>query len=571
MDIVRTSINLTKTFRNVGRLKEIVSVFAKNGFAEFISRGVTTKIPDFVLPSSQLKIKEELDKEEEQDWPKIVGKRIRICFEELGPTFIKFGQLLSSRDDLFPNGFIDEMKLLRDKVKGVPFSDSKKLIENSLGRPIEDIFLEVNPHPIGTASIGVVYKAKLLDGSEVVVKVRRPGIEKSIEVDFSILSYLATQAERMSEEVKYIGISRVLHDFAISLQSELNFNIEALNCERFKVNLEKKDTKSIFYVPKIYKEYTRENVLVMEYLSGVPFSDQKKIDEVKSELVEKFEYGIELFVKSFLQDGFFHADLHGGNFFLLDNGKIGIIDFGLMGSLTQKSRMNFVSIIYSLLTYNYENLVYEFLDVAVYEDIPDIDKLIIDVRDSLSQFVGLTVQQTNFSILLRSTISTLTKHQIYLPRDWFIVFRSLMTLDGVGKDIGIDFDIFRILNDDIKDIIKNSYNKDDLIEEAIWTGKDLLSSLRVVPRHLRWFLKDFAKKGYAVEIVHTGHEKGVNSITNSVIFLGHTVLTGVFISAGVSVLGDVQITHWSQVSLLSWVFWLFGLVSFFKGSIILKK
>ena len=181
MDLIKTGIGISKTIRNVSRLREIVLVFAKHGFDEFISLGITSKIPNFVLPRSKRGIKEELDLETEKDWPKVLGYRLRLCFEELGPAFIKFGQILSSREDLFDSSFIDEMKLLRDKVKSVPFSEVESQIEMSLGKPISKVFKSIDPTAIGTASIGVVFKGELLDGRQVVLKVKRPEIEKMME------------------------------------------------------------------------------------------------------------------------------------------------------------------------------------------------------------------------------------------------------------------------------------------------------------------------------------------------------------------------------------------------------
>ena len=230
MDLIKTGIGIGKTIRNVARLRDIVSVFARHGFAEFISIGVTSKIPDFVLPSSQKDIKREIAEKGEKSLGKTLGYRLRLCFEELGPAFIKFGQLLGSREDLFDKGFIDEMHQLRDKVKPVSLTISIKTIEESLGKKFSEVFESIDEKPVGTASIGVVYKAKLLNGDEVVVKVRRPQISKEITRDFSILSFLATQVEKASEEIRYLGLSRIVNDFAISLQNELNFNIEAMSC-----------------------------------------------------------------------------------------------------------------------------------------------------------------------------------------------------------------------------------------------------------------------------------------------------------------------------------------------------
>ncbi|NOT79522.1 MAG: hypothetical protein HOP07_11065 [Bacteriovoracaceae bacterium] len=565
MDLIKAGIGLSKTIRNVGRLQEIVMVFARHGFDEFITKNTTNKIPNFVLPKSKKRIRDELANKSEKDWNQVLGFRLRKCFEELGPAFIKFGQLLSSRDDLFHVSFLDEMRMLRDKVKPVGFEEVRSHIEASIGGTVENVFSSFQKEAIGTASIGVVFRATLKNGLPVVVKVRRPGIEKEIETDFSILMFLSMQAERVSKELKYLGISRVVNDFSLTLHRELNFHVEALNCERLQRNIEKHDDQKLYYIPKVYKEYSSDSVLVMEELIGIPFSRNSEIQSKRDEIIPKMEYGVRLFLKTFLKDGFFHADLHGGNFFYLNDGKIGLIDFGLMGSLSKSGRHHFIAIIYAILSYNYENLVYEFLDVAEYDTIPDTDSLIRDVREALSPFVGLTVKQTNFSDLLSVILTTLKKHQIYLPREWYIIFRALITLDGVGKQLGIDLNIFGILEGDIEEIIESTFSKDELLEETAWAARDLTSTLRLLPRHIKWFLRDFAKKGYAVEVRNTGYEKEFRSATGAIIFLGYSLLSSVFLYSGIMIFNNREISHWAQIPTGSWILWSLGTLLFSRG------
>lgn len=564
MDIIKTGIGLGKTIKNVGRLREMASVFARHGFDEFITYGVTSKIPNFALPKASKGIKEELKQKEDREWPEVIGYRLRQCFEELGPAFIKFGQLLASREDLFDPAFTEEMAKLRDNVRAIPFSEVKGTFEQDLGQPTEEVFSSIEEAPIGTASIGVVYRGQLKSGEKVVIKVRRPGIEKEIATDFSLLHFMATQAEKVSDEVRYLGVSRIIKDFTLSLQVELNFNIEAMNAARFKKNLEKHDTQKVFRIPKIYEDYSCETILVMEEMVGIPFSHKEEILPVLDKVQSNLLYGVEIFMKTLLKDGFFHADLHGGNFFYLETGEIGLIDFGLMGALSKKSRKNFIAIIYALTTYNYENLVYEFLDVAEYEEIPDIDLLIQDVRDALAPFVGLTVQQTNFTLVLLTVIKALKKHRLYLPRDWYIVFRSLMTLDGVGRSIDLDLDLLKLFEKDIHEIIQDSFSKEDLIEEGIWSAKDIMSSARVFPRHLKWFLKNWSKKGYAFELIHSGHEEAAKSLSSSIVFLGHALLSAVFFYSGVSLI-EATILSWRDVPLIVWPIWLLSFAFFISG------
>lgn len=569
MDLIRTGMGIRQTIKNVSRLREIVTVFAKHGFAEFFSSGVLALVPGLPSISSAKKIRDQLDEEVaesvERDWSRVLGTRLRKCFEELGPAFVKFGQLLSSREDLFPDAFIEEMALLKRNVKSVPFAEVKEAIELSLGKKIEVVFNHIDEAPIGTASIGLVYKAQLKNGKDVVLKVRRPRIKSLLETDFQLLSFLAGQAERMSEDLKAIGLARIITDFSSTLRTELNFNIEALNCQRLKENLEKHDTEGVFYIPHIYKEYTKEDLLVMEYLDGIPFSEADKLKDRMDVVHPKLEAGMGLFLKTFLQDGFFHADLHGGNFLLLESGEIGLLDFGLMGTLGKRSRQNFVAIIYALISYNFENLIYEFLDVADYGNIPDVDALIQDVKSGLGPYVGLTAQQTDFSDVLQIVLKTLRKHDLYLPSDWFVVFRALMTVDGTGRSLGLDLDVYSVLERDIGDIIEKTLSKDDLMEEAIWTGRDFLTSMRILPRHLKWFFREWGKRSYGIEIIHTGHEKMASQITLAIQGIGYFFLTGVFTVSGVLLVGQENIIHYQSVPVICWLFWMLALAALLQG------
>ena len=337
-----------------------------------------------------------------------------------------------------------------------------------------------------------------------------------------------------------------------------------------KKNLEKHDDKKWFVIPTVYKELSSEDVLVMEEIKGIPFTRLDAIfkERDKADVILKMEYGVQLFVKTFLKDGFFHADLHGGNFFLLDDGRIALIDFGLMGNLSKNGRHHFIAIVYALLSSNYENLVYEFLDVAEYEGIPDIEKLVRDVREALSLYIGLSVRQTNFSELLMVVLTTLKKHQIYLPRDWYVVFRALITLDGVGKSLGIDLNIFGILEQDIDEIVASTLNKDDLIEEAAWASRDITAAIRLFPRHFRWFIRDFARKGYAFEIKNSGYERELENMSSSISFLGFSFISGVLIFSGVFLLSAKDIHEWNDIPTLTWILWSIGLILFSSG---LKK
>jgi ubiquinone biosynthesis protein len=568
MDIIKTGIGISKTIKNVSRFREILNVLSRHGFAELIIKsGLDKVIPGFVLPSRVSELKsEDLSKEE---WWQHFGEQLRKSFEELGPSFIKLGQLLATREDLLEPSVIKELKLLQDQVKGIPFEVAKKVIEENLGKSISDVFSSIDQVPIGTASIGVVYKAELHNGQKVVVKVRRPNISKLILTDFEILIYIINKIERVSSDLRFLGLSKMISDFFKSTQTELNFLIEAQNCERLRKNLETIDTDRYLVVPKVYREYSSQEVLVLEFLDGRPFNQFTSLDDIGHDMVEKLEKSIQLFTHTLLADGFFHADLHGGNFFVMRDRTIGIIDFGLMGTLSKKNRANLIAILYSILTYNFDNLVYEFLDVAEYESVPDHEELIRDIKDAVSPYIGLSVKETNMTELVRNLIRTLGKHELYLPREWFIIFRALMTLDGVGKSIGYDINIFKVLEKDLPGLMSELLSQKNAQEELMWVAKDVINSIRIVPKHLKWFLKEVSRNNYSIELRIRDLDKVSKSINRSFYSLGLSLLACVFVLSGTVFVRNIQVTALSDVPLLSWIFW--GLASYLMVRIALLR
>ncbi len=554
MDLIKTGIGISKTIKNVSRFREILTVLSRHGFSELIVKsGLDKLIPGFVLPARVSELKNETLSNDE--WWGIFGTQLRLSFEELGPSFIKVGQLLATREDILEPSMIRQLKLLQNKVKGIPFDAALKVIESNLGKSWQEVFSSIEQEPIGTASIGVVYKAELHDGQKVVVKVRRPHIAKTLLTDFEILLFIVQQIEKVSTEIKFMGMSRMISDFFKSTDNELNFLIEAQNCERLRKNLEVIDKDGFLVVPKVYREYSTQEVLVLEFLDGKPFNEFKSMAEIGPDIAEKLEKSIELFTHTLLADGFFHADLHGGNFFVLKDRRIGIIDFGLMGTLSKKNRANLIAILYAVITYNFDNLVYEFLDVAEYEAIPNHEELIRDIKDALSPYIGLSIKETNMTGLVQGLVRTLSKHQLYLPREWFIIFRALMTLDGVGKSIGLDLNIFKVLEKDIPHLVTELISKQNAQEELMWVAKDVVSSLRIIPKHIKWFLKETSQHNYSPEIRIRDFARLSRGINRSFYILGLSLMAAVFILCGSLFVLDLKVTRFADIPALTWIFW----------------
>ena len=379
---LKKSIELRKKIKNIQRFKEILSIFAHNGFDELIVKaGLHTIIPEFVLPASK---QEKLSELKGEDWSHGFAFRLRKSFEDLGPAFIKLGQLLATREDLFDAYFISEMKNLQDKVKGISFVEATKLIGNELGQDYKSVFLEINPSPVGTASISVVYRAVLLNGENVVIKIRRPGIQKNINADLNILLFIVRQLESLNENLKYLGLSRSISELGRSLIAELNFEVEMNNCIKMFNYVEKYDVDGVIKIPKVYKNLSTKALLVMEYIDGKSFNNCINDDSSVLVIKEKVDEVLSILVRVMFIDGFFHCDLHAGNLFLQADKSIAVIDFGLCGTLTDSSSISLLSIVQSIYHGHFENLINELLDVVQYDDMPDVQALTLDVRDALN-------------------------------------------------------------------------------------------------------------------------------------------------------------------------------------------
>ena len=569
MDLIKTGIGISKTIKNVSRFREILNVLSRHGFSEVIVKsGLDKLIPGFVLPARVSKLKK--DDLSPEEWWRLFGLQLRLSFEELGPSFIKLGQLMATREDILHPSMIEELKELQNKVKGISFVQAQEIIEGNLGKKASEVFANIEEEAIGTASIGVVYKAELLTGEKVVIKLKRPNISKMINTDFEILFFIVEKLEKVSEEIRFLGLSKIIKDFFKSLQNELNFLVEAQNAERLKSNLKTIDKEGFLIVPQIFREFTTQDMIVMEFLDGRPFNEFHSLEELGPEIVEKLHKSVELFTHTLLADGFFHADLHGGNFFVLADKNIGLIDFGLMGTLSKKNRINLISIMHALISHNYDNLVYEFLEVAEYDTIPNHEELIRDLRDAISPYIGLSVQETNMADLVRGLIQTLSKHKLYLPREWFIIFRALMTLDGVGKSVGLDLNIFKILEKDLSHLVQDVLSKENAQEELMWVAKDLLSTMRIVPKHLKWFLRESSKNNYAIELKVTEMENLSKSISRSFYILGMSLLACVFIMSGTLFVKDIVVASFRDIPALSWIFWIGSLYLLMRIAILRK-
>jgi ubiquinone biosynthesis protein len=483
---LQRSRQLGQAVKNVGRLRQIVGVFAKYGFVDVVDRMNLGKF----LPS-RLKAYARSQAE------KSPAERLRLAFEELGPTFVKLGQLLSTRPDLMPEAFLEEFTKLQDDVQPLPFEIVRGVVERELGRKIEEAYAFFDPNPLAAASIGQVHEAKLLSGEKVVVKIQRPEIQKVIDNDVSLLAFLAGLLEKYVPETRIIGPRVIVEEFFRTLSYELDFVVEANNMAKIAENM---GSIPDIVVPRVYKALSTRRILTTQKLEGIRVNDLKALDAAGIDRKRVVEIGAKAFFKSVMIDGLFHGDLHGGNLFILPGNRLGIIDFGIVGRLSQKSRDQLANMVMALLTEDYETLCYQYAELGAAGPSIDFDGFQREVRNTLSPYMGLALSDLNVGRILIEATKIATKYEIKIPGDWMLVFKAILTIEGMGRTLDPGFDLLAMGQEMVKELVKNQYSVQRLSKEFLWVAKDMAALFQVLPRQIRWMFRKFNSNDFAFEI-----------------------------------------------------------------------
>jgi len=468
--VISRVTGLRQATKNLGRMREIAGVMTQFGFGALLEQLglktlVTARRPHTLALDATL------------------PQRTRMLFERLGPAFIKFGQVLSGRPDLVPADFIEEFAKLQDHVTPVPIQEIIPIIEDSLGRKIQDIYSSFDTEPMATASIAQVHAARTLDGEDVVVKVKKPGVKQALKRDLEIIELLAQLIEASIPELKTFRPRQVVQEFKRSLLAETDFTRELYNIQGYRNNFA---GLPFLCIPKPYADLSSEDVLTMERLRGVKLSDTDGVRKLGVDTRDVLRQGMDAFFKSVMVDGLFHSDPHGGNIFVLPDGRMGLLDFGAVGHLSESSRRAIVAMFLALLTQDYEWLVQEYVQLSpAFEGTrtsKTIELLSHEIYNIFSPYHGRPLKSIPSGKLLMEATALALKYRVILPSDLVMVFKSIMTLEGMARSLDPDFDLVSAGAGYAKTVLKTLYKPEFLAKEIAFTGRDWLSLGRNFPR-----------------------------------------------------------------------------------------
>lgn len=493
---IRKISAIGRTYRHLNRYRQILTVLLKYGFDDFLE---VVKIDQYLEVGLQMisrKRKERVDKLTR-------AERIRISFEELGPTFIKFGQIVSTRPDLVPIEFINELSKLQDKVPQFPFRKVREIIEEELGLPPEEIFESIDESPLASASIGQVHRARLSDDREAVIKVQRPDIKKTIEVDLEIMLYLATLLERNVMEFSIYRPVTIVEEFARTLEKEIDYTIEAGNMERFSRQFA--DNPDV-YIPEVYRESTTARVITMEYIDGIKVSDTIKLKAAGLDTEVITSRGADLTLKQVFHNGFFHADPHPGNIFVLPDNIICLIDFGMIGTVDRQTREIFVDLVYSIVNRDSANAAQVLLKLTSWDDDPDLRKLERELSDFIGRHLFKPLKEIEIGRLLQDLLELVSHNQLRIPPDIFLMIKAITSAEGVARKLNPDFDMISQARPFIARVKISRFYPERVAENLISFAGDLQNFLQQLPKDILDVTRLIKHENLTIKTEDTGLE-----------------------------------------------------------------
>jgi ubiquinone biosynthesis protein len=521
------------TTRNIGRISEIAQVAVKHGFGYFLE---THRLTD-LLPWRTKKPFPE-------GTPSQRGQHLREMLDELGPTFIKFGQLLSTRPDVVPPDIISELRGLQDDVRPFPFEQVEALVEEQLGHPLERLFLEFSERPIAAASIGQVHEAVLPNRHRVAVKIQRPDAPRQIEADLALMYQAARIAKERVRALDFIDTRGLVDEFARSIRQELDYRHEGRNAEAFRRNFAGHPHVRI---PKVYWTYTRTQVLTLEFLEGTQFVDIDP-DEYSLEERRRLAYLMtEAWMTMIFRHGFFHADPHPANILMLDRDRIGLVDFGLSGTLTDADMSKLTRLFIDAANENVDVLPRRLGELGVRYDREREDEFAAELRELFYRYYGASLSEIDPLQVIREVFQLIYSLNLRLPTRFVLLDKAIATLGSVGIELYPDFNVFEVAKPYARGLMLGRFTPQRMITRARKEGWQLAQVVYDFPYQVHDFLEEIRDGQIEVGFVHKGLDEfmhkvdvGVNRLVVALVVVGGLIgssLIGIFASGGPHLLG----------------------------------
>jgi ubiquinone biosynthesis protein len=512
--------------KGLRRFGTICRVLIRHGFGDLLERLLSGRKPQPEVPNAEMFLR--------GGFPS--ARRIRLVLEELGPSFVKLGQLMSTRAEIFPPEYIAELKKLQDMVPPVSFDEVKTVIEGELGRPLSEIFAQFDEKSIAAASVGQVHIAKLHSGEKVAVKIIRPGIGPRIKEDLRLMYFLAGKAERTLEIGRIIGATNLVQEFERNIFRELDMMIEAGSIEKFAKNFE--DVEEI-YIPEVHWSYTTRSVLVMEHIEGMKMD---QVDEIRAAGIDPKEVamiGLRSFSRQLMIYGFFHADPHPGNTIVMYDGRVSLVDFGITGYLDEETMRQTANLFLGYAEHDYDMVMDSLLDAGLINEGMDLKAFRTDLKDVSESFYGRSLQHISVKDVYDQLMDLVLKYHIRLPRNLLLLLKTFIQTEALGKILGSDASILEVTRPFAKKLLQRGLNTQSLLRNLDRESRKLSSYTRSIPKHLNDILRETAAGRQRIELRHTGLgearsqvEKGVNRLTVGIIIAASIIAGAMILNSG---------------------------------------
>jgi ubiquinone biosynthesis protein len=509
-------LRVNRNIRSIRRYLNIVRVLSSYGFDQVLEM---LGLADMVVRSRKL------FRRKQPDIARLTAaERMRLALEELGPTFVKLGQILSTRPDVVPHAFVREFEKLQDDVPSFPFAEVLDQITDELGGPVEHFFAEIDPVPLAAASIAQVHRARLKTGEDVVIKVRRPGVVAVVESDISALMALAGLAERHvsgSELYDPVGIVR---EFARTIRREMDFSREAHTIEKFRDNFVKTPW---MYFPRVYWEQSSRAILTMEYVAGIKVSDRGKLSDqgLDSKLIAR--RGADAFLEMVLNHGFFHGDLHPGNVLILPDNVICLLDYGIVGRLDEELKTFLTDILAAIVNRDMDEVVSLLLFAGDISDSLDNRALKRDLLNFIDGYYEIPLKEIEVGRMLMEFIEVITLYSIRIPPDLMLLAKSLVLIEGMGRALDPAFDMVEHLRPFIVKAIRQKFSPLRISRDINQILSSYLNLARNIPRDLKEIINRVNRNKFKIDLEHRGLDKFTADFDRSI----NRLSTSMFLAA----------------------------------------